>query len=224
MTLTDSPRINRRWPLALGALVVAIALVAGTVLLMNRTSKEPGPPTPPTATNGTPVTSASGQEGAQGARGCLGGVDPTKAILQAQQQAAITPKGAAEFVGTFVRWTSQYPADPNYDATAAKVIHKDAGEGVVPRGEQGQNTGGSAWATTVGAKYRVEDFTSTEATVSLIAPITGVQDGTEYSVESAGSWRLRTSNGRWQVFDLDRLSDSGAADLRAAGMTYQGAC
>lgn len=63
-------------------------------------------------------TTAEPAPGGTLADGCLGGADPIKGILPAQQQAPITETGAAGFAHTFARWAVTFP----FDTAAASVI------------------------------------------------------------------------------------------------------
>lgn len=102
-----------RLPVILGVVIAIVALIAATVVVTSALGDDEvaPPPTTGASTGGSSssTTSPSNEDGA-GASGCLGGVNPTKAVLSAQKEASLDPKGAAAFAATVMRWRSQYRA------------------------------------------------------------------------------------------------------------------
>jgi len=111
------------------ALAAILALIVGTSVywVLARADAVPPPPTitvGSTAAAARPATpeSAAAPGGIRTPDGCLGGPDPFKAILPAQQAATLDPIGAAEFALTFMRWADTYPGDPNALTVLPKVV------------------------------------------------------------------------------------------------------
>ena len=230
-----SERLNAEPPRSRGpviaAAIVAIAtLIALTVVVTNalggKEETNPPPTQPTTSGDTTSSTSPSTEDGA-GAAGCLGGVNPTKAVLSAQKEATLDPKGAAAFAATVMRWRSQYPSDPAYAAKAKEVMTSDAGSDLLTINPAPGSPEDSGWGTTKDARYRVTEATSSTATVEIVMPffVTSKEypDGTE--VSSAARWRMKAEDGRWRVTDMDPIDSSAArSDVEAHGLTFKGVC
>lgn len=225
---TEPPR--SRVPVILAVVVAIIALIAATVAVTNALGdEETAPPTTTTPTSsGDPSTSASpGSDDGAGAAGCLGGVNPTKAVLTAQKEAALDAKGAAGFAATVMRWRSQYPVDPAYAGKAKQIMTPDAGSDLLTVDPEEGGPEDSGWGTTDGARYRVTESTKTTATVEITMPffVTSKEypDGVE--VSTGARWRLTAEDGKWRVADADAIEEGGDRDeLEAHGLTFEGVC
>jgi len=219
-----------RGPVIAAAIVAIAALIALTVVVTNalggKEETNPPPTQPTTSGDTTSSTSPSTEDGA-GAAGCLGGVNPTKAVLSAQKEAALDPKGAAAFAATVMRWRSQYPADPAYAGKAKQIMTSDAGSDLLTISPAPGSPEDSGWGTTKDARYRITEATSSTATVEIVMPffVTSKEypDGTE--VSSAARWRMKAEDGRWRVTDMDPIDSSAArSDVEAHGLTFKGVC
>lgn len=220
-----------RIPMIVGVVVAVIALIAATVMVTGAlgdertappTSTTP-PPTPETSTSSTATDS-----NAAGAKGCLGGVNPTKAVLTAQKESSLNAKGAAAFAATVMRWHGQYPVDPDYADKAKKIMTPDAGADLLTVDPPEGGPEDSGWGTTADARYRVTESTKTTATVEILMPFFGTSkeypEGVE--VESAARWRLVAEDGEWRVTDMDPIEEdsSDRKALKTRGLTFQGVC
>lgn len=219
-----------RVPVIVVAIVAIVALIALTVVTTNalggKEETNPPPTQPTTSGDATSSTSPSTEDGA-GAAGCMGGVNPTKAVLSAQKEATLDPKGAAAFAATVMRWHSQYPSDPAYAGKAKQVMTPDAGSDLLTISPAPGGPEDSGWGTTKDARYRVTEATSSSATVEIVMPffVTSKEypDGTE--VSSAARWRMKAEDGRWRVTDMDPLDSSAArSEVEAHGLTFKGVC
>lgn len=220
---TEPPKA--RWPWVLGAIVAVIALVAAAVTITTSLGDEEA--TPPPSTSAASSTSPSTEDGA-GAAGCLGGVNPTKAVLTAQKEAKLDPKGAASFAATVMRWHGQYPPDPAYAGKAKQVMTPDAGSDLLTIGPGDGGPEDSGWGTTKEARYRVTEATSSTATVEIVMPFFGTSkeypDGVE--VSSAARWRLKAEAGKWKISDMDPMDGNSAErqEVSTHGLTFKGVC
>lgn len=222
-----------RLPLVLVALVAVVILVAATVAATNVLGgDEPDPPTTSasSASSGesSPASSPVSTGSAAGASGCLGGVNPTAAVLTAQKEAPLDGKGAAAFAATVMRWRSQYPVDPDYATKARQVMSPDAGSELLTLDPPKAGEQDSVWGSTEGARYRVSEISDSSATVEMTMPFFATTkeypDGVE--VSSAARWRLVADGGRWRVADMDALdeNDPARAEVDSNGMSYKGVC
>lgn len=221
-----------RVPVILGVIAVVVALILATVMITSALGDDEvsPPPTNTSTSEGTASsssTSPSSEDGA-GASGCLGGVNPTQAVLTAQKEASLDPKGAAEFAATVMRWRSQYPSDPAYAGKAKQIMTPDAGSDLLTISPDQGGAEDSGWGTTDGARYRVTESTQTTATVEITMPffITSKEypDGVE--VSSSARWRLQVDDGKWKVSDMDPIEENTAArqEIGAHGLTFKGVC
>lgn len=220
-----------RLPVILGVVIAIVALIAATVVVTTALGDDDAapPPTTGTSTGGSSssTTSPLNEDGA-GASGCLGGVNPTKAVLPAQKEASLDPKGAAAFAATVMRWRSQYPSDPAYVGKAKQLMTADAGSDLLTITPAEGGPEDSAWGTTEGARYRVTESTQTTATVEISMPFFGTSkeypDGVE--VSTGARWRLKAEGDKWTVSDMDAIEPNSAErkDIEAHGLTFKGVC
>lgn len=228
---TSPPR--SRLPLILGVGLLLVAVVFATVVVTSRMTRgeEDPPPATPTATEDPSAPTTSGQTtgaaSAAGADGCLGGVNPTKAIRKAQEEADLSAKGAAAFAATVNRWRSQYPSDPDYSTTAQQIMTEDAGTDLLTLQPVEAGPDDSAWATTDGARYRVSEFTPKSATVEIVMPafLNAADQDEPAEVEGAARWRLVVVDNKWRVADMDPLEENqGRSEIRDNGLPFKGVC
>lgn len=188
------------------------------------TTATEGDPSPSDGSSSSPVSGAAGQNAA----GCLGGVNPSEAVLAAQKDAPLTPQGAAAFAATVMRWRSQFPSDPDYAAKARKVMTETAGSDLLTIDPEPGGPEDSGWGTTEGARYRVSEVTKDSATVEIVMPFFGTSkeypDGVE--VETAARWRLVAVDDHWRVADMDPIDkNQGARDeVATSGLTFTRVC
>ena len=128
-----------RWPHAIGAAILIIAIGGGIAYSVTRPTTEPNAtPTSdtPAPTPTPPVTSGTTDLGDDVApTGCLGGQGRTAAmVLAAQAEAKHTTYGAVEVATAFYRWFWQYPSPSSSEsdtigaevtATTAPAAWKD---------------------------------------------------------------------------------------------------
>ncbi|WP_306513116.1 hypothetical protein [Janibacter hoylei] len=221
-----------RVPVIVLAIVAVIALIALTVVATSALGGDE-PPVPPTSSSDSSGDQTSSQkspssEDGAGASGCLGGVNPTKAVLAAQEEASLDPKGAAAFAATVMRWRSQYPPDPGYAGKAKQIMTADAGADLMTVEDADGGPEDSGWASTDGARYRVTESTESTATVEIVMPMFATSkeypDGVE--VSTAARWRLIAEDGQWKVTDMDPIEENAAArqEVSAHGLTFKGVC
>lgn len=220
-----------RVPVIVGAIVVMLVLIALTVVVTNALGdKDTPPPTSGTATSQTSTGTSTGpsNEDGAGASGCLGGVNPTKAVLTAQKEASLDAKGAAAFAATVMRWRSQYPADPAYAGKAKQIMTADAGSDLLTVDPVEGGPEDSGWGTTEGARYRVTESTPTTATVEIAMPffVTSKEYPEGAEVSSSARWRMKAEDGHWRISDMDPLDENSSArnEVQSHGLTFKGAC
>lgn len=220
-----------RGPIIVVAVLVIVALIALTVVVTNALGDKeevaPPPTSPSTSGSTASSTSPSSEDGA-GASGCLGGVNPTKAVLTAQKEASLDPKGAAAFAATVMRWRTQHPSDPAYAGKAKQLMTPEAGTDLLTISADEGGPEDSGWGTTKDARYRVTEATSSTATVEIIMPffITSKEypDGVE--VVTGARWRLVAADSKWKVADMDAVDPEKApgSQIQAHGLTFKGVC
>lgn len=224
---TEPPR--SRAPMIIGVVIAIIAIIAATVAVtgaLDKTAPSTST-TPSTPEEQSTSAAAAGGDGA-GAQGCLGGVNPTKAVLAAQKEADLDAQGAAGFAATVMRWRSQFPVDPAYAGKAKQLMTPDAGSDLLTVDPPKSGSEDSGWGSTDGARYRVTESTKSTATVEISMPFFATSkeypDGVELT--TAARWRLSATGDKWQVADMDALEegDSSRTDVEAHGMTFEGVC
>lgn len=220
-----------RIPLVVVAIVAVIALIVATVVVTNALGEEEAAP-PATTTSPSPGESSTSTSGTSnvgaGAQGCLGGVNPSKAVLAAQKEAPLTAKGAAAFAATVMRWHGQYPADPAYADKAQQIMTKDAGSDLLTANAEEGGPEDSGWGTTDGARYRVAEISDTTATVEITMPVfvTSKEYPEGVEVYTGARWRLVAVDGQWRVKDMDGIAPNSKdrEEIEAHGLTFKGVC
>lgn len=221
-----------RVPVIVLAIVAVIALIALTVVATSALGGDE-PPVPPTSSSDSSGDQTSSQksppsEDGAGASGCLGGVNPTKAVLAAQEDASLDPKGAAAFAATVMKWRSQFPSDPAYEGKAKRIMTADAGSDLLTIDAVEGGPEDSGWGSTDGARYRITESTESTATVEIVMPffVTSKEypDGAE--VVTGARWRLEVEDGHWKVADMDPVDPekTTGADIQNHGLTFKGVC
>jgi hypothetical protein len=226
-----------RWPLAIGAAVVVVAVAGGIVYTTTQSGSEPVAvetvtPTP-TATGG--ASGAGDDEGGVAPTGCLGGQDRNSLMVRdAQRAAGHNTFGAVEVATSFYRFYWQYPYAPaeQLDEVSGAVIGSNAPdsfkqlsasfEGVGDNPTQGKVPAGTPFhmSTTNGLWKVSEESTPDRIIVSLAAGyvIDGALSPTEAGV---AGFVMVWEQDAWHI-------ESGVGpdqDLLAAGGTrYTGGC
>lgn len=236
-----APRSASRWLIT--ALVVALLLATGTAVWAI-TRPDGSAETVPG--DGQSSTTAPIDDSGP-ADGCLGGLDPTTAVLAAQEEAPITPSGAAAFVATYLRWGMQAPRPvDDLETTGPQVSTAEAWasregsdlesvEAAVPAGSRMR-------ASTVGQRYEVAAFSADEGRALVATTIAFVdQEGLVDPVDTMLIVRVSTNDeGRWVVDtepSASERSDAGLPDsqsqselrdyksyLQGSGVAYVGGC
>ncbi|GAA3621744.1 hypothetical protein GCM10022199_27740 [Marihabitans asiaticum] len=219
------PRSRRR--LILGVALLLVVVVFATVLVTSRmTGREGGSPTTTTAPEEPTAPTTAGQTtneaSAAGADGCLGGINPSKAVLRAQEEAALDPRGAAAMAATFFRWRGQYPQGTDYEDVAERVFTEDAGEELLTR--DAETEAGTGWADMSDGRYAVTQSDKESATVELVATGYAQQGDEESTAIVWGQIRMRASDGKWQVADVDSMPEGDMEAVRAEGHPFKGGC
>ncbi len=219
-----------RWAWILIALLAAIALVAVAVAVFGRQDRTvvlPAVPAPsrPTASLPSSTTPAPPSPPETLADGCLGGVlQLDEAVLAAQQQAPLTPAGAASFAATVARWAFSSPSPAGQVPTAKQILAADATDAArhsLSSSSDLQGSGGALDFT--GGKYYIEFFDGRSATVSYLASSNPTLDGVpQGQVTLAGTAHLVAVNGTWRYQDL--TTSLSIADLQRIGVPYSGGC
>jgi hypothetical protein len=217
-----------RWVWALIALLTVITVVAVAVFATRgeREVVPSGDPEQPVTV--APSTSSPGTVmPASAADGCLGGAtDLDRAVLTAQQQAPLTPEGAAAFTATLVRWASAVPASPYQQVTAQQVFSVHAtsaakkflsSTATVPEASTGRVDFGD------GGKYYVEAFDGDTAIVSYVATLSATQHGAPLGeAYVSGAVTLEAQNGTWHFRDQSLARN--LEDVQRIGTPYAAGC
>ena len=198
-------------------------LVAATVLLTQQFGDGDPPPVAESSSSSTTSTSKATGGGAAGAEGCLGGVNPSRAVLAAQEEATLDPKGAAAFAATFMRWRTLYPQEATYEQTAAQVLTPDAGDDLLKKDPTAPGSG-SGWMTTTDGRYEVTQSDEQSATVRIVGTAYAKDGEDEQTATVGGSYRLKVVDGHWRVADVDGYPEAEMEELKARGEKYKGGC
>lgn len=208
----------RRWPWILAIVVV----IAAAVLAWSVTRGGDGG-------DDEPGKKADPDAAVQPADGCLGGSDPIKAILPAQEQAPLTGDGAAAFLATYLRWlfVTPRPVD-DLDEVGPQVWVPGIDEKWT---ETPKEEDGPIEVTLDGAHYRVEEIDETTATVALTYEFT---NGETVTAGGGGIHVLEVVDGLWRYRGLDEAATNEAAgtdegvsfrkQLNEAGIPFQRSC
>lgn len=232
-TSAPSPDPHRgapRWAWALIAFLAAVALVAVTVTVFALRGDEDRATPPPAGVTQAPSTTASASPSATGtaetvADGCLGGASELdQAVVTAQEQAPLTPAGAAAFTATLMRWAFASPPPPFQARTAKRILAKDATNAA--RDSLSGTENGEGTTVTLDfsdGRYYVEASTPTTAIVSFRATgHTTIEGAPQPAVLLGGSVHLRAVNGLWRYRDL--TDERSLEDLERVGVPYPGGC
>jgi len=229
---SSSPRRGLpRWVWALIALLTVVTVVAVTVaVLAARRPQVVLSPTPQTPPSGAASPTASGSPATaippSPAGGCLGGAtDLNRAVLTAQQQAPLTPEGAAAFTATLVRWASAIPPAPYQEITAEQLLSKDATEAAKRFRTSAHELpeGATASVDFTDGRYYVEAFDGNTAIVSYIGTLTATQNGASVGeAHVSGAVTLESQNGTWHLHDSSQ--ERSLQDVQRIGTPYTGGC
>jgi hypothetical protein len=215
-----------RWVWALLALLTVITVVAVAVFATREREVVPsGDPDQP-VTVAPSASSPATVMPASAADGCLGGAtDLDRAVLTAQQEAPLTPEGAAAFTATLVRWASAVPAPPYQQVTAQQVFSVDAtsaaqrflsSTATVPEASTGR-------VDFRDGRYYVEAFDGDTAIVSYAAGAEATQNGAPAGTGYlSGAVTLEAQNGTWHFRDLSAART--LEDVQRIGTLYAGGC
>ena len=215
-----------RWVWALLALLTVITVVAVAVFATREREVVPsGDPDQP-VTVAPSASSPATVMPASAADGCLGGAtDLDRAVLTAQQQAPLTPEGAAAFTAALVRWASTVPAPPYQQVTAQQVFSVHAtsaaqkflsSTATVPEASTGR-------VDFREGMYYVEAFDGTQAIVSYVAGADATQNGASAGTGYlSGAVTLAAQNGTWHFRDLSLARN--LEDVQRIGTLYEGGC
>ena len=206
------------------AFAVICGVLAGAVAVFapkGRSTQAGSAPVP----SGRPSPAASGGPTLL-ADGCLGGSDPSQAILVAQAQAPLTPEGVAAFAATYERWGTQLPHKGAVAPVGAKIWTSDLAAGYrklagVPAGF----AGATGWASMTGtSRYRVDAFDGRSATVSIlyetyVVPAGGGQasPGGELVQD-----KFTVVDGRWRFAGTGPIPTTD--EMKSTGIPFKAGC
>jgi hypothetical protein len=237
-SVENVPRRHRgrraaRW-VGLGLGITLVAILGYWLLARSGAVPPPPPVSAPTPATSEPVAVAP--QPATGADGCLGGSDPSAAILPAQQSAPLSPVGAAEFALVWVRYVGQYPVDPNVDAVLPVVTTAEFHDEAAARLQQvaDLSAGDDADMFDFGikpgapAQYRVvggDPGESISLNIAFTREFSSV-DGRSAQETSITTVIVTASGGHWVVAanDAPMLSDPSAPITGAPWVSYAGVC
>jgi hypothetical protein len=172
---------------------------------------------PPPAASGGPTLLADG---------CLGGSDPSQAILVAQAQAPLTPEGVAAFAATYERWGTQLPHKGAVAPVGAKIWTSD----LAPRLRQLAElpagfAGATGWASMAGtSRYRVDAFDAKSATVAISAETFVVPAGGGQASPGGELARLKFEvvDGHWRFAGTGTIPT--ADEMQSTGIPFKAGC
>lgn len=231
MSMTTAPARGRlpRWALALIVLLVvvtALAVAVATFAVRGKAVLDPPAASLPSPTHsegaGSPITPPDAA-----ADGCLGGAtDLDAAVIAAQEQAPLTPQGAAEFTAALVRWAGALPPSRAQKSLGRRLLTTDstrlAGQ-ALNSAERTWPAGRTARLDFTQGRYYVEDFKGTEAAVTYFAGLLGTSNGQRLpDAEVAGTLHLRAVAGHWRLFDISFTRT--IVDAKTLGSPYMGGC
>lgn len=229
-----------RWAWALIALLVVVTVISVTVAVFASSGREvivlpppnTGTPTAPATAPISPPASPSATAGSSSppvADGCLGGAtNLDQAVLAAQQQADLTPAGAAGFTATLVRWALSGPPSPYQRVTADKILTRDATSAARNALSSTKTTSPGADNSTASivftdGRYYIEAADTSTAIISWVATARGTLSGSPLAPATiAGTIHLKSINGVWRLQDL--TYDRSIEDISNIGTPYAGGC
>jgi len=182
------------------------------------------------------ATGQSGTTPVGDARACLGGdADLNQAMLDAQQQAALTEAGAAEFTATFLRLIFVLPRPD--ETAAAAVLSPKLPDLIESLSDPDYELGGvtrreTSVAPAAGGAYLVTDFDGQQARVEVIGRSTATTEAGSTDLETGIIVTLGVVDGHWQVTAMDEQmgnwsaaqSDAWRGRVSANGLLFSGAC
>jgi hypothetical protein len=206
------------------ALAVVGGILAGAVAVFapkgrsTQAGPTPAPPSHPTPTaSGGPTLLADG---------CLGGSDPSQAILRAQAQAPLTPEGAAAFAATYERWGTQIPHRGAVAPVGAKIWTSDLPAEYRHVGEfPASLNGATGWASMAGkSRYRIDAIDAKSATVAIFAETFVVPAGGGQASPSGHLARLKFEvvAGHWRFAGTGPIPTLD--EMQSTGIPFKGGC
>jgi len=192
-----------RVPLRLYLRIVAVLAVVAAVLtiwgVIRGDLRFGGAPLTPAPTASSPATPSTGTA-AVGARGCLGGENAEAAALVAQQQAPLTPTGAAEFAATLIRWYFIYPRTKPLTADGAKLWEPGIDKQLTTPQWPNASNGDSAYASFINGHYLIESATSDTVVVSIqYTSVYNTANGQMKTQYMTSESTLQVVEGRWRL-------------------------
>jgi hypothetical protein len=191
--------------LVIVAFLIAAVLTAWGLLRGDLTFHHDAAPSPSGAT-----TSSSTQ--GSGARGCLGGENAEAAAASAQEQAPLTPTGAAEFSASLIRWYWMLPRSKPLTADGPALWVPGVDTSLTTPQWPNAGNGDTAYASFLNGHYLIESATT--STVVVSAEFTSIYSKADGSIESengveemtlvafGGHWRLKTARIHRQAQDV----------------------
>jgi hypothetical protein len=194
-----------RWPWVAGAalLIVALAVFGVTQLRSN------GP---------APADRVQRPAASEPAAGCLGGAEPTAAVIAAQS-APHTPTGAAEFLATYIRWQTRIPqaGEASPATVGGAVWGSDVPNDV--RAAAIDRQASDSHATFVGKHYSVREVVGARVLIALTVDLADV-NGAVLAHSGTVAW-VELVDGKWRFDGVDKdlsqqaLGDDDGAAFRA---------
>lgn len=232
MSMTAAPTRGRlpRWAWALIVLLVvvtALAVAVATFAVRGRAVLDPPAASLPSPTRSEGAGTKTSPNQPATARGCLGGSsDLDAAVIAAQEQAALTPEGAAEFTAALTRWAGALPPSRTQKSIATKLLAADATKlagQALSSADRTWPAGRTARLDFAEGRYYVEDFNGGEAAVTYYAGLLGTSNGQRLpAAEVAGTLHLQAVAGHWRLFDITFTRT--IADAKTLGSPYVGGC
>lgn len=214
-----------RFAVILTLAVLLLTVSAGLFLRFGTGWLTPEPaPTAPTAQPEAPVSPAPGGAAPASVDGCLGGpVDVDRAVVSAQERAALDEAGAAGFAATVLRWALSTPASASKPETAERVLAPGATEAARSLGEVREQEGTTTAVDFTQGRYYLEAFDGTTAVVSVVARGTGTYEGAPYDPAVLyPTITLVAEDGVWRVQDYG--GDRSLDELQGLSAPYTGGC
>jgi hypothetical protein len=206
------------------AFAVVGGILAGAVALFGPKAQHPQAIRTP-APSARPTNTASGGPTLL-ADGCLGGSDPSQAILRAQADAPLTPEGVAAFAATYERWGTQIPHKGAVAPVGAKVWTSGLDSRQRHVGEfPASFNGATGWASMAGtSRYRIDAFDAKSATVAIFYETYVVPAGGGQASRGGHLGRLKFEvvDGRWRFAGTGPIPT--ADEMQSTGIPFKGGC
>lgn len=212
----------RRWTWTAGLLGLVLIVSLVTAFLAGRPSMEVGGPSAPLSA----APSSSSQTNVPSADGCLGGTDPVQAILTAQDEAPMSPEGAAAFVATWARWQGQLPHDDvEFQRTGERIWAPSlASSNRVPPAAA---AGSTSWVSTELARYRIINVTTSDVVVEAFFSQTVSRGGANTLVQHVGRFTVTDIGGHWHLKAAgagEQPAEEVLQSLKTNGSPYRKGC